>query len=108
MKETQVKKTRFNIWAWHNLPPCKEIVKLITASLDGKLSVWKTFIMKLHLFTCPPCQNFLSQLKFLRCALPIHDEKIADENSSVKLSDEARERLKNKLKSARSVSEPPA
>lgn len=100
MKETQVKKTRFNIWVWHNLPPCKEIVKLITASLDGKLSLWKTFVMKLHIFTCPPCRNFLSQLKFLRRALPNYDAQVADETSPVKLSDEARERLKNKLKSS--------
>ena len=100
MKEVQIKKTKFNFWVWHNLPPCKDIVKLITASQDGKLSLWNRLIMKIHIRACAPCENFLDQLKFLRRALHKHDEQVSAENSPIKLSDEARERMKEKLKSS--------
>ena len=100
MKEVQIKKTKFNILIWRNLPSCKEIVKLITASQDGKLSLWNRLIMNIHIRSCRPCQNFLKQLKFLRFALRNHDERNTDETSSVKLSDEARKRMKERLKSS--------
>jgi DNA-binding FrmR family transcriptional regulator len=101
MKEAQLKYTRFNYWVWHYLPPCKEIVKLITAAEDGKLSLWKRLIMKIHIRACASCENFLNQLKFLRRAVRTGDEKLlTEEDTSVKLSDEARERIKNKLKSS--------
>lgn len=101
MKETQVKKTRFNVWAWHNLPPCKVIVKWITAAEDGRLSLYKTIVMKIHLFSCRPCVNFLKQLKFLRRAMHECGDNLAPpENEDAKLSDAARERLKNAIKSS--------
>lgn len=101
MKEVQVKKTRLNKWIWRNLPDCKEIVKLITASQDGRLSLFNRIIMKIHLHSCQPCVNFLNQLKFLRRAMQKGGAKIlTEEDTSVRLSDEARERLKNKLKSS--------
>ena len=100
MKEIQIKKTRFNVWVWRNLPPCKEIVKLITAAQDSKLSLYNRIIMKIHIRSCKPCENFLNQLKFLRRALHIYDEKDSGENPTIKLSDEAREQIKKALKSA--------
>lgn len=100
MKEAQVKHTKFNLLVWRNLPPCKEIVKIITASLDGKVSLRNRIIMKIHLLSCNPCVNFLKQLKFLRSALSAGEEKLLPVESSAKLSDEARERLKNTLKSS--------
>ena len=100
MKEAQVKHTKFNLFVWRNLPPCKEIVKIITASLDGKVSLRDRIIMKIHLLSCNPCVNFLKQLKFLRSSLSGSDEKLTLAESSAKLSDEARERLKNALKSS--------
>jgi Putative zinc-finger len=101
MKEAQVKHTKFNIWIWRNLPPCREIVKLITASLDGKLSWRKKILMKIHLLSCDPCVNFLKQLKFLRGVLrPDCSDKLVSKESTPKLSDESRERIKNALKSS--------
>ena len=101
MKETQVKHTKFNVWIWRNLPPCREIVKLITASLDGKLSWREKIIMKIHLLSCNPCVNFLKQLKFLRGVLQHDcDDKFVAEESAPKLSDKSRERIKNALKSS--------
>ncbi len=100
MKETQVKKTKINVWIWRNLPHCKEIVKIITASLDGKISLRKKIIMKIHLFSCPPCRNFLEQLKFLGKALRESGKNLAGIKPDAKMSEEARERIKKVLKSS--------
>lgn len=100
MKEAQVKHTKFNVWVWRNLPQCKEIVKIITASLDGKISLRNRIVMKIHLLSCNPCVNFLKQLKFLRSAISGGEENLTSAESPEKLSDVARERLKNALKSS--------
>ncbi len=100
MKESKVEHTKFNLLIWRNLPKCKEIVKIITASMDEKLS-WREWIkMKIHLLSCDPCVNFLKQLKFIRTVLRHSDEKLVEEDLSVKLSDDARSRLKKALESA--------
>lgn len=75
------------------------MVKIITASLDEKLSWGEWLMMKVHLLSCDPCVNFLKQIKFIRTALRQSDEKLVEEDSSVKLSDDARSRLKDALKS---------
>lgn len=100
MKESKVKHTKFNLWVWRNLPQCKEMVKTITASMDGKLSWHEWIKMKIHLLSCDPCVNFLKQIKFIQTALRYSDEKLVEEDSSIKLSEGARSRLKEALESA--------
>ncbi len=100
MKEAKVTHTKFNLFVWRNLPKCKEITKLITASMDAKLSWREWFLMKLHMLSCDPCVNFLKQLKFIRTTLHHSDEHPAQNDSNVKLDDNARSRLKEVLKSS--------
>ena len=73
------------------------MVKIITASLDGKLSWSEWLLMKIHLLSCDPCINFLKQIKFIRSALSHSDERLGQEVESVKLSDDARARIKEVL-----------
>ena len=98
MKEARVKHTKFNLFIWRKLPECKEMVKVITASMDGKLSWREWLLMKIHLLSCDPCVNFLKQIKFIRTALGHSDEVLGQQDQSVKLSDETRIRLKEALK----------
>lgn len=98
MKEAHVKHTKFNLFVWRKLPECKEMVKVITASMDGKLSWREWLLMKIHLLSCDPCVNFLKQIKFIRTALGYSDEVLGQQDQSVKLSDEIRIRLKEALK----------
>lgn len=100
MKPTVVRKTRFNKWVWRNFPHCKDVVKLITARMDGRLSLFDAIKMKIHLLSCPPCVNFLNQLKFLRLALRKEAAAFKAENSSAKLSDEAQIRMKKAIENA--------
>lgn len=100
MKESKVKHTRFNLWVWHNLPQCSEMVKSITASMDSKLS-WREWIkLKIHLLSCDPCINFIKQLKFIRAALLRSDAHLQTEDPKIKLSEDARARIKNVLASS--------
>jgi hypothetical protein len=98
MKEAKVKHTKFNLWVWRKLPECKQMVKIITASLDDKLSWSEWLLMKIHLLSCDPCLNFLKQIKFIRSALSHSDERLGQMDTSVKLSDDARARIKDALK----------
>jgi hypothetical protein len=98
MKEANLKFTRFNNWVWRNLPSCREIVKIVTASMDGRLSWREWVLMKVHLFSCDSCVNFLKQVTFIRAALRNSEEKLDRENSDIRLSDESRRRLKEKLR----------
>lgn len=103
MKEANVKHTKFNLLVWRNLPKCKEMVKIITASLDEKLSWREWILMKIHLLSCDPCINFLKQIKFIRTALGRSDEHLGQKDTSVHLSEDARKRMKEALNSPNSA-----
>lgn len=82
------------------LPPCKEIVKIVSASLDRKLTVRERVVMRLHLVACKPCVRYMEQSQFLSSAASQLDENLKDELFTGKLSDEARDRIKNILKTS--------
>lgn len=103
MKEANVKHTKFNLWVWRKLPECKQMVKIITASMDNKLSWSEWILMKIHLLSCDPCVNFLKQIKFIRTVLSHSDEKLPDTDSSMNLSDDARSRMKKALEMSNSA-----
>jgi hypothetical protein len=80
------------------LPPCKEIVQIISASLDRPLTLRERLVMKLHLVACRPCQRYLAQSEFLQTATHHLDDELKDDLLAGRLSDEARERIKTLLK----------
>ena len=86
--------------AWRYLPPCKDIVKIISASLDRKLTLRERLIMKLHLAACEPCVRYLDQSKLLSTAAQTIDEELKNDLYAGRLSDDARERIKNILKAS--------
>ena len=90
----------FNVAVWRYLPPCKEIVGTASDSLDRKLSVRESVVMRLHLWACLPCVRYLEQSKYIRDALHEYDDRRASELQSKVLSDETRERLKDLLKTS--------
>ena len=98
MKEAKVKHTKFNLFVWRRLPECKEMVKVITASMDAKLSWRERLLLKIHLLSCDPCVNFLKQLKLIRAVLRVGgDKKLGQVDSELKLSDDSRARMKRAL-----------
>jgi hypothetical protein len=97
MKEAKVKHTKFNLFVWRRLPECKEMVKVITASMDAKLSWREWLLLKIHLLSCDPCLNFLKQLKLIRTVLRIGGDKLGQVESEAKLSEDSRARMKRAL-----------
>jgi hypothetical protein len=101
MKEAQLKFTRFNDWVWRKLPCCREIVKLVTASMDRQLTWREWLVMKVHLYSCDSCINFLKQIKFIRSTLIQGDTNLGEAEKSVHLTDDAKTRMKKALESAK-------
>ena len=89
-----------NLFILRTLPPCKEIVKIVSASLDRPLTLRERTVMKLHLIACKPCVRYIEQSHFLSSAATQLDEHLKDELFTGKLSDEARARIKNVLKTS--------
>ena len=84
-----------NLFILRTLPPCKEIVKIVSASLDRKLTIRERAIMKLHLVACRPCVRYLEQSRFLSSAASQLDEHLKDELFTGRLSEDARKRIKD-------------
>src|ERR1051325_11281539 len=88
----------FNSLLLRRLPPCKEIVRIISASLDRPLTLRERLVMKLHLVACRPCVRYLKQSEFLQKATHELDDKLVTDLLDGSLSDEARARIKALLK----------
>lgn len=80
---------------------CKEVSKLVSESLDRKLSWWQRINLWMHIGMCALCWRFRKDLVHL------HEEtqQIAGEieqnavDSDVKLPDESRERMRRLIDS---------
>ena len=92
-----------NLFLLRTLPPCKEIVKIVSASLDRPLTFRERTVMKLHLVACKPCVRYMEQSQFLSSAASQLDEQLKEELFTGRLSSEARDRIKNVLKTSASL-----
>lgn len=81
-------------------PSCKEIVHIISASLDRPLTLREKILMKLHLAACKPCVRYLDQSAFVSEAVKIMDEADKMDLFAGSLSDAARARIKSALSPA--------
>jgi hypothetical protein len=50
----------------HLLQPCRNMVPLMSESMDRRLRVDEWLQLKLHLAVCALCARYLKQIKFLR------------------------------------------
>jgi len=78
-------------------PSCKEIVHIISASLDRPLTLREKLLMKVHLFACKPCVRYLHHSEFVSGAIKIMDEAEKMDLFAGSLSDAARVRIKAAL-----------
>ncbi len=79
-------------------PNCQQAARLQSAALDHKLTWRQRFGLHVHLLLCKWCRRYGKQIKFLRRAAHDHPEELATP-ASQKLTSEARERIKEKLRS---------
>ena len=82
----------------HALPACRDIVPVISESLDRRLPPHRQLILKLHLFVCMRCVRYLRQLLLMRAAVRARAASMFDEEGAGRsLSHEARERIARAL-----------
>jgi len=77
-------------------PKCRELVRILSQSMDEPLPLIMRIKKRLHFLICCWCQRYEEQLRYMRCAareFPKH----ADEASDAPFSAEARERIKRRL-----------
>jgi hypothetical protein len=48
---------------------CRDATRLISRELDGPLPFWRRLLLRVHLFWCGPCRDFLRQAALLREAM---------------------------------------
>lgn len=86
-------------WLLRRLPACKQIVKVISESMERKLSLRERITVKLHLWICLWCVWYLEHLNLMRNTIrtKASQEPNLDSSSLPPLSPEARERMKLRL-----------
>jgi len=75
---------------------CKNASKLVSESLDRKLSFFERWQLKFHLLICDACNGFNAQLHQLRAMLNKMRLQ-TEEDGSITLSAEAKDRIKEKI-----------
>jgi len=81
---------------------CEEISKLVSESFEQKISLWKRLNLRFHLSMCRLCRRFHKDLVHLNQEskhIAEQFEKEVDKESSAKLSEESRDRMKRLLES---------
>jgi hypothetical protein len=80
------------------LPTCKEMVVVMSESLERPLTMRERVLLRLHLWVCMWCVWYLEQLRLLRESLRMQmAQGIIDKPSAISLSAEARDRIKRAL-----------
>ena len=92
-----------NRFLLRRLPPCKDLVPILSASLDRKLTLKEKTVMRLHLFACKPCVRYIEQTSFLSKATHQLDEEQKNEFYAGRLSESARKRIKDLLQACAAV-----
>ncbi len=79
---------------------CKEVSRRISESMDRNLPFYQRMLIRMHLLMCKYCARFQQQVVMLRefCRSYQLDENFSD--PTVILSPDARERIRNTLKSS--------
>lgn len=83
---------------------CEQATETMSASLDGKLSVYKRLSLKMHLLLCKLCSRCWRHMLLLRNTMQTCSERTEelDFMPDHSLSEEACERIRNSLREQKS------
>ena len=88
--------TKLVIFIGNHTPKCREMVRILSDSMDRPLPLTLRIKKRLHYLICCWCQRYEEQLHYLRktaSAFPEH----CDQSSNVSLPASAKERILRKL-----------
>jgi len=94
-------KAKLKKWLALKTEDCKNVSPLFSYAYDRKLSLIEKLRVRLHLYTCGACLNYVSNLKFMHEVFHVQGEHCDNEKIHVSLSAESKERIKTALKSAK-------
>lgn len=77
---------------------CREATRLMSEGLDRRLGLRARMGLRLHVAMCKACPRYLAQLKALHELLTAYFREDRGGAHDVRLSDEAKERLKAGLR----------
>jgi hypothetical protein len=75
---------------------CKHASRLVSQSMDRRLSLAERVGLRFHLLLCDACSNFSRQLVLLREAIR-RMVRQTENDGAIRLSEPARERISKKL-----------
>ena len=80
---------------------CKQVSRLLSASMERKLSLWERLGLWFHFSMCKLCRGFSKDLQLLRESARRHAENIENDVDAAvaALSTESRDRMKRALES---------
>lgn len=93
-------KAKLKRWLSMKTENCKSVAPLFSDALDRRLTWREKLRVRLHLYTCGACLNYISNLEFMREVFKKQDKNLENEKIPVSLSPEAKERIKHTLESA--------
>jgi hypothetical protein len=89
----------FLIFIARRTPHCDEITRLVSESMDRRLSTGERIKVRLHFYVCYFCERYARQVRLLRTAM----QKVSDarqeapSTAEFNLSPEIKDRLKSAL-----------
>jgi hypothetical protein len=75
---------------------CKDITKLISDSMERKLSLWQRIDLRTHLILCGFCRRFQANVLAIRKLAK--SDRNYDASEKLKLSVEAKARIRNAIR----------
>jgi len=88
---------KFKKWLSIKAEECKTVAPLFSYAYDRKLSLLEKLRVRLHLYSCGACMNYVSNLKFMHEVFHTQKKDFENEKIHGSLSPEAKERIKQKL-----------
>ena len=82
---------------------CRKVTQMVSESMDRKLPLYQRVMIRTHLLMCKYCARFRDQLLMMRELSSRQETDDSKLDPSAVLPPEARERIKQKLKSSAST-----
>ncbi|MBW1754169.1 MAG: zf-HC2 domain-containing protein [Deltaproteobacteria bacterium] len=79
---------------------CKAVTRMVSESLDRKLSFYQRMGIRMHLLMCKLCSRYRRQLLLLRETIRRQTASSEDIESEIVLPPGARERIKRSIRNA--------
>ena len=90
--------TKLVIFIGKHTPKCREMVRILSKSMDEPMPLTMRIKKRIHFLICCWCQRYEEQLRYMRDTSRRFPEH-ADQASNVPVSDEAKARWKQALRS---------